>query len=88
MNRPRPAEYANELQAIKLGLSVMTVVDLHACHGLAIAMCWKTVELAGTAVRAVAVDELTSMNGPVGIDHISLRAGGCRTTLARGVMKL
>src|SRR5690349_221360 len=72
VNGSRPAEDADKLQAIELGLSVLASLDLHARHRLTIAMGGQTVELTRTAVGAIAVDELAPMNRPVRVSHISL----------------
>jgi hypothetical protein len=42
---------------------------------LAMAVCGQSVELAGAAIGAVAVDELTSFDGPLGVRHGRLLTG-------------
>jgi hypothetical protein len=63
VNRTRPAEDSHELQAVKLGRSVMTLLDLEAADRLAMSVRGQSIELAGAAVGAVAIDELRG--GPV-----------------------
>src|SRR5262249_29517739 len=72
VDRARPAEDPYEFQAIEPGRSVVTLLDLEAANGLAISMRWQSVELAGAAVGAVAVDELTPFDRPFGIRHARL----------------
>ena len=40
MNGTRPAEYADELQAIELRVAMMALFDLHTCNSLAMTMGW------------------------------------------------
>ena len=51
---------------------MVTLLDLHARYRLAMTVRRQSVELAGAAVGAVAVDELTSVNRPVRVDHLRL----------------
>src|SRR5262249_57465801 len=69
VDRTRPAEDSDELQAIELGRAVMTLLDLEAADRLAVSVRRQSVELTGTAVGTVAVDELTSLDGPSGVRH-------------------
>src|SRR6478672_12865547 len=69
MNSARPAENGDELQTVKFRVSVVTLLYLHPRHRLAMSVSRQSVELAGAAVGAVAVDELTSVNRPVRVDH-------------------
>src|SRR5262245_40222581 len=75
VDRTRPAEDSDELQAIELGRAVMTLLDLEAADRLAMSVRRQSVELAGAAVGAVAVDELTSLDGPFGVRHGRLLTG-------------
>src|SRR6478752_4598875 len=72
MNSARPAENGDELQTVKFRHSMVTLLDLHPRHRLAMSVSRQSVELAGAAVGAVAVDELTSVNRPVRVDHLRL----------------
>src|SRR6476661_4111458 len=51
---------------------MVTLLDLHARYRLAMTVRRQSVELAGSAVGAVAVDKLTSVNRPVRVDHLPL----------------
>ena len=72
MNGARPAKDPDEFQAVKFCRSVVTLLDLHSCHSLAMSVRGQRVELARTAVRAVTVDELVSMDRPVRVGHFRL----------------
>jgi len=69
MNGARPAEYSYELEAIELGRAVMTLLDFEPSDGLAMSVRRQSVELAGTAVGAVAINELTSLDGSFGVRY-------------------
>src|SRR2546430_12766855 len=69
VNGPRPAEDSHELQPIERGRPVMAALDLEPAHRLAMAVCGQSVELAGAAIGAVAVDELTPLDCPLCVRH-------------------
>jgi hypothetical protein len=46
------------------------LIDLHASNGVTIAIAWLSVELARTAVAAIAINKLASLDAPV--DHSNL----------------
>src|SRR5437016_14299233 len=50
-------------------------LDLEPADRLAISMCRQSIELAGAAVGAIAVNELTSLDGPFGVRHGRLLTG-------------
>jgi hypothetical protein len=70
MNSARPTEDSDELQTIKFRRAMVTLLNLHARYRPAMTMSGQSVELARAAVGAVAVDELTSVNRPVRVDHL------------------
>src|SRR5262249_7354245 len=72
MNGARPTEDSDEVQTIKFRRSVVTLFNFHARYRPAMTMSGQSVELARAAVGAVAVDELTSVNRPVRVDHLRL----------------
>src|SRR6516162_4942408 len=53
----------------------MTLLDLEPADRLAMSVRRQSVELAGAPVGAVAVDELTSLDGPFGVRHRRLLRG-------------
>jgi hypothetical protein len=75
VNGPRPAEDSHKLEAVELGRTVMTLLDLEPADRLAMSVRRQSVELAGAPVGAVAVDELTSLDGPFGVRHGRLLRG-------------
>jgi len=64
-----PAEDSHKLEAVEIGRTVMTLLDLEPADRLAMSVRRQSVELAGAPVGAVAVDELTSLDGPFGVRH-------------------
>jgi hypothetical protein len=55
MNGARPTEDNGELQTIEFRRSVVTLLNLHVRYRPTMTMSRQSVELAGAAVRAVAV---------------------------------
>ena len=72
MNGLWPAEDSHKLEAVEIGRTVMTLLDLEPADRLAMSVRRQSVELAGAPVGAVAVDELTSLDGPVRVRHVAL----------------
>src|SRR5262249_1162495 len=80
--RAWPAEDSHELQAVELGRAVVTLLDLESPDRLAMSVRGQSVELAGAAVGAIAVDELTPLDRPLGIRHGRLLADAPRSCTA------
>ena len=69
MYRAGPTENSYKLQVIELGRPVIALFDLEPGDCLAISVGRQSVELAGTTIGAVAVDEFTSLDHPFGVGH-------------------
>src|SRR5262249_28396317 len=69
VDRAWPAEDSHEFQAVELGRAVVTLLDLKSPDRLAMSVRGQSIELAGAAVGAIAVDELTPFVHPLGILH-------------------
>ncbi len=69
VNRLRILEDAGEPQSIQWRLAVKSAFDLQPDHGPAVAMGRQCIELAGTAIRAVAVREFATVDRPLGVWH-------------------
>jgi hypothetical protein len=61
----RPGENAHNLKSVELDVTMVSLVDVVGCYGVAIAMSRRCVELAGTAVGTVAVDEFRGLELPL-----------------------
>jgi hypothetical protein len=69
VNRSRPLQYGDEPQPIEPRVAVATFVDLHADDGPAVAVGRQSIELAWTAVAAVAIHELARLDAPFHVRH-------------------
>src|SRR5262249_18075204 len=69
MDGAGPAQDADEPESVEFGRAVMPALDLVPCDRMAVSVRRQPVELAGTAIGAVAVDELTPLDGPFGVRH-------------------
>jgi len=76
MDRSGPAEDARQAQPVELHIAMVTLVDLDADDGAAMAVRRQGIELAGTAIGTVAVGKFASMQGPIGChDDLHFRGG-------------
>ena len=64
VNRTRPLVNRRAAQAVKLHVAKMPRLDLIAHRSFAPAVRWQPVELAGTAVRTIAIAEFLALNRP------------------------
>jgi|tagenome__1003787_1003787.scaffolds.fasta_scaffold20701267_2 hypothetical protein len=67
---PRPCEDASCCQAVEAGVAMMAVNDLEGRQRLAFAVRRQRIELARTAVGAIAIDELARPDLPFDIRHV------------------
>ena len=66
VDRPRPFEYRRDLEAVEPGIAMMALVDLDAGDGVAMAFVGQRVELAIAAIFAGAIDQLATLEFPMG----------------------
>src|SRR6185312_6044879 len=64
MDRTGPCEHHRDLRPVEAHIAVMALVDRDAADRIAITLGGQRAELAGTTVRAVAVDELAALDFP------------------------
>ena len=79
MDGAGPDEHARHPQPVELGCAVMALMDLEPDHGAAMAISRQAIELAGTAIRAIAIGKLMRPDGPIGhgIPPIRLQCWQC-----------
>jgi hypothetical protein len=68
----RPLKNPGSLKAVEPCTPVMTGIDLNPNNGSACPVCGQSVELAGTAVRAIAISKFTRLDRPFDVGHCSL----------------
>src|SRR6185436_1454667 len=61
---PRPLKDAAQCEAVQLHVAIVAFLDAESSGGLAVAVRRQGIELARTAVRAVAVDEFRRLDFP------------------------
>ena len=69
VNGSGPGYDQGRTQPIKPNIAVMAFVNLITDSSTAISVRWQRVELARTAVRAVAINQLATFNHPLGLGH-------------------
>src|SRR6185312_9499833 len=73
VDRTRPAEHADETQTVQLRVAMEALINLKTAYRLAKSVRRQGVELARTAVRAIAIDEFVSFNCPLHVAHRRLQ---------------